>query len=130
MQGNGSAVGQRVGHRYLRVHPTQAVLGQRHAREHRGRGGRRIDRREGVVDEAGQGQLLAAHGAAGMIGGLQDQHLPPGLSQADGRSQSVGAAADDDGVAHPGGLPADATLYKRPGKIRDEEPVGGQLAPR
>ena len=60
---------------------------------------RRIDRREGVVVEAGQRQLLGAHRPAGRVRGLQDQHLAPRLGEPDGGREPVRPGPDDDRVA-------------------------------
>ena len=80
--------------------PTRARARQRHAREHRRRGARRVDRGERVVAEAGQRQLLGAHGAAGRVGGLEHEHRAPGLGEPDRGREPVRARADDHGVAH------------------------------
>ena len=48
--------------------------------------------------EAGQRQLLGAHGAAGRVGGLEHETARPRLGEADRGGQPVGPAADDDRV--------------------------------
>ena len=50
--------------------------------------------------EAGQRQLLRAHGAARCVGRLEHDDRAPRLGEADGRGQAIGPAADDDRVDH------------------------------
>ena len=50
--------------------------------------------------EAGQRQLLGPHGAAGRVGGFQDEHRAARLGEPDRRRQAVRAGADDDRVGH------------------------------
>jgi hypothetical protein len=93
-----AAVVERVGRAGAGVHPLQAVLGQRHAGEHgRCRGGR-VHGRERVVAEAGQGQLVGAHGPARAVGGLEHDHSAACPREADGGGEAVGPGADDDRV--------------------------------
>jgi hypothetical protein len=50
------------------------------------------------VPEPGQRQLLGAHGAAGLAGGLQHEDVSAGSLQPDRGSEPVGPAADHDRV--------------------------------
>ena len=53
--------------------------------------------RSEVVPEAGQRQLQGACGAAGLRLRLENVYLQAGLSQNDGRGQTIGACADNGG---------------------------------
>ena len=95
-QDGGAPVRQRMRRAGPRVHPAQAVALERPAREHR-RGDRRgVDRREHVVTEARERELLGGHRAAGARRGLEHEHVAPGLGQRDRGRQPVRPRADDD----------------------------------
>ena len=96
----GLAVRERMRHRGGRLHPLQPEALERHAGEHRRGGGGRVDGREDVVAEPGQGQRLGADRAAGPVGRLEHGDGPAGLGEADGGGEPVRPAADDDRAAH------------------------------
>ena len=98
----GAALGQRVRVARGRVHPAQAVALERPSGEDRRGRRRRIDRREDVVAEARQGELLGGHRAARAVGRLEDGDVAPRLGQRDRGREPVRPRADDDRrAAHP-----------------------------
>ena len=92
------AIVQRVGHRCLWAAPDEAVLVEGKLAEERGQDAHRVYRRADVVNETRKCQLGRACAAADAVGGLEHPDRGPGPSQRDGRSQTVRAGTDHEGI--------------------------------
>ena len=79
--------------------PLEAVALEVQRAEERGADRHGVDRRADVVDQARDGQLLAARAAADRRFGLEHGDADSLASQRRRGGQPVGAGADDDGVA-------------------------------
>ena len=97
-QHGGAAVGLRMGHAVARVHPFQPVALERQAREHRRRGGRRVDGRERVVVEPGSVSSSVATAPPARSAASSTTHGAARLRERDRGRQAVRAGADDDRV--------------------------------
>jgi hypothetical protein len=91
------------------MHPLQAVFVQAEAPQDRGGDPERVEGAEHVAAEPGQGQLGCPDAPAGLLGRLEDLHLPAGIGEQVGRDQPVVAGADHDDVSH--GLPGPAGAH-------------------
>lgn len=106
LEGDGRAVVEGMGERGRRVNPPEAVGMQRQGRKERRTGGERMDSRSEIVEEAGEGELKGAGGAARLRFGLEDVDAKASLRKDDGGGEAVGASADDGGAAITHGVEA------------------------
>ena len=88
------AVIERLRERGGRLNPREAMVVQRQRREERRAHGEGMHGRSEVVDEAGERQFHGARGATGSCFGFEYVDFEAGLSQDDGRRESVGTGAD------------------------------------
>ncbi len=89
------SVVERMGKGRGGVHPLQPMFGQRQGAEEWRCRSQRIDTGEGVVNEAGQRQLLAPRRATNNVVGLEEQDGSPSLCHPYGGGQSVRPRAND-----------------------------------
>jgi len=91
-------VRQRVGQRQRRAAPAEAVALELQPGEDGRRRPERVEGAEPVVEEAGERQLAAADGAAGVGLRFEDHDAPPGVGQQVGGHEAVGPGPDDNRV--------------------------------
>ena len=76
--------------------------------------------------EPGQRELLGAHRAAGVLGGLEHEHGAARLGEPDRGGEAVRAAADDDRVAHDRRLSRPMRRRSRSSASPMSQNIGGQ----
>ena len=98
VEGGRNAAAEGMGERDLRVDPLETVAFQAEgAKKGRG-GGQRMNGGTEIVDEAGEGQLRGAGGAAGAALAFQDQDAEAGAGEHDGSGKPVGPRPHDNRI--------------------------------
>jgi len=87
-----------VGKRDVRMDPIKAEALEAQGAKEGGAGGHGVDGGAGIMDEAGEGQLRGADGAARGFHGLENEDAEAGAGQANGGGEAIGAGADYDGI--------------------------------